>query len=63
MSERTKNYLYLYFGIGYLWAIFAGFIQLTLFEDISFWLYMFAFGLNMLTWPLSMLSALYYFLL
>lgn len=62
MLEKYKNYLYLYFGIGYLWAVFAGFMQLIYFEDIGFWLYMITFLINTIIWPFSMFSALIWLL-
>lgn len=58
MFDKYKKYLYIYFSIGYFWAIFAGFVQLIYFEDVSFWLYMFTFLVNIVMWPISMLIAL-----
>lgn len=64
MWEKIKNNKWLiYFLVGYIWALFAEFIQLTQFPDIGLFLTLIAFVINMLIWPLSMLSALVWLLI
>ncbi len=62
MSERTKDWIFRYFYIGFFWAFFAGMFQLSIDPAIGLMTWVSTLLVNFVFWPFSMLSALYYFL-
>ncbi len=62
MSERTKDWIFRYFCVGFFWAFFAGMFQLAIDPAVGILIWASTFAVNLAFWPVSMISAIYYFM-